>query len=195
MQVNGQFRCFGSLQHLKSRFGKGIALYAKVAAGSDTGAIKNYISAHFTQLEFKGEHAVRHVCPSVIISPPQGAVHYVVYDRMTWARIFGVMEKAKREFQLQDYSVCQVGVSCVISVIHAHDRPASSRCSSSSPSCSSRTASKHAPHPTTTNHLCMRFRRKAPIGEFQAHPAHVLDHAPARAGHGNDVSCVSWMRQ
>ena len=38
----------------------------------------------------------------------QGAVEYVVYDRMTWARIFGLMEKAKREFNLQDYSVCQV---------------------------------------------------------------------------------------
>ena len=68
-QVNGQFRCYGSLQHLKSRFGKGIALYAKVAAGSDTSAIKNYISAHFAQLEFKGEHAVQDMAPHPRRSP------------------------------------------------------------------------------------------------------------------------------
>ncbi len=57
-QVNCQFKSFGSLQHLKTRFGKDITIQAKVNAGDDTAALKHFMSASFTQLEFKSEHSV-----------------------------------------------------------------------------------------------------------------------------------------
>ncbi len=34
-------------------------------------------------------------------------MNFVVYDQIPWSRIFGLMEQAKRDFNLQDYSVCQ----------------------------------------------------------------------------------------
>ncbi len=80
MQVNGEFKCFGTLQHLKSRFGKGIvglsiteslvvhpalwftpsglAISAKVQAGDDTTALKAFITSTFPNHEFKSEHSV-----------------------------------------------------------------------------------------------------------------------------------------
>ncbi len=43
----------------------------------------------------------------------QGAVQYVVYDRMSWAHIFSLMERAKRDLNLQDYSVYQTSLEQV----------------------------------------------------------------------------------
>ena len=35
IMVNGQFKCLGSSQHLKDKFGEGFALMAKVTPGMD----------------------------------------------------------------------------------------------------------------------------------------------------------------
>ncbi len=51
-------------------------------------------------------------------------MQYVVYDRMTWAQIFSLMERAKRSLNLQDYSVYQTSLEqvrclCVCVSMHA----------------------------------------------------------------------------
>eukprot|EP00042_Codosiga_hollandica_P055287 m.770640 g.770640 ORF g.770640 m.770640 type:complete len:120 (+) comp59083_c1_seq3:284-643(+) len=76
-----------------SRFGKGLTLMAKVRGAADTSALKAFITSRFNQLEFKGEHS--------------GTVQYVVYDAVPWSQIFALMENAKRELDLEDYSICQ----------------------------------------------------------------------------------------
>ena len=35
VMVNGQFKCFGTAQHLKNQFGEGFALTAKITPGMD----------------------------------------------------------------------------------------------------------------------------------------------------------------
>jgi ABC-type multidrug transport system ATPase subunit len=39
IMVNGQFQCFGNIQHLKSKFGKGYSLILKCKADIETGDI------------------------------------------------------------------------------------------------------------------------------------------------------------
>ena len=75
---------------------------------------------------------------------PQGAVQYVVYDRMTWAQIFSLMERAKRSLNLQDYSVYQTSLEQVRCVAVCVECTLSTRRSSSSlRAISSRSSRKH----------------------------------------------------
>ena len=60
--VNGQFRCLGATQHLKSKFGEGYSLICKVQGANASEiqqrlqALMNYISATFPQSEVKDIH-------------------------------------------------------------------------------------------------------------------------------------------
>ncbi len=49
-------------------------------------------------------------------------MHYIVHDRLPWSRVFGLMEQAKRDFNLQDYTVCQTTLEQVWSSIHSAHR-------------------------------------------------------------------------
>ncbi|KAL7979133.1 hypothetical protein Chor_015157 [Crotalus horridus] len=73
IMVNGQFKCLGSPQHLKSKFGKSI---------------------------LKHEH--------------QGMVHYHLTNKnLSWAQVFGTLEKAKAKYCIEDYSVSQISLEQV----------------------------------------------------------------------------------
>eukprot|EP00057_Strongylocentrotus_purpuratus_P033371 XP_791165.4 PREDICTED: ATP-binding cassette sub-family A member 3 [Strongylocentrotus purpuratus] len=99
IMVNGGIKCLGSTQHLKSRFGHGYTLLAKVAITIEGGIpdlqpLKNFIMAEFPGSTVKDEH--------------QGMVHYHITDpSLTWAKIFGTMERAKTIYNIEDYSVSQ----------------------------------------------------------------------------------------
>ncbi|XP_071508675.1 phospholipid-transporting ATPase ABCA3-like [Diadema antillarum] len=99
IMVNGSIKCLGSTQHLKSRFGQGYTLLAKVLPPRDGSVpnlqpLKEFILREFPGSKLKDEH--------------QGMVHYHITDpALTWARIFGTMEKAKATFGIEDYSVSQ----------------------------------------------------------------------------------------
>ena len=112
IMVNGKFKCLGSSQRLKTKFGNGYTIMARMANESE-GAYENafagasshlhglvrFIEATFPGAKLKDEH--------------QGVVHYWVPEmtssgtRVTWALIFEQMEKVKREFHVEDYSVAQ----------------------------------------------------------------------------------------
>ncbi|XP_069005190.1 phospholipid-transporting ATPase ABCA3-like [Embiotoca jacksoni] len=78
VMVNGQFKCLGSPQHLKSKFGSGYTLLAKVhieaeLEGSDLLLFKDFIKSTFPGSQLKDEH--------------QGMVHYHLTDKtLTWAQ-------------------------------------------------------------------------------------------------------------
>ncbi|XP_070581084.1 phospholipid-transporting ATPase ABCA3-like isoform X2 [Ptychodera flava] len=97
IMVNGQLKCLGSPQHLKFRFGKGYTVLAKVTFTNgepDLTPIKQFIEGTFPGSKLKDEH--------------QGMVHYHITDtRLTWAEIFGKMERAKTKYNIEDYSVSQ----------------------------------------------------------------------------------------
>ena len=106
--VNGQFKCLGSTQHLKNKFGEGYTLIAKIRNNSSgtatpteggdlefqTMALKNFIESEFPNSELKDAHI--------------GLVHYQINSTgMSWASLFGTLERAKVQYNIEDYSVSQ----------------------------------------------------------------------------------------
>lgn len=96
IMVNGQLKCLGSPQHLKSKFGSGYTLLAKTSRGEDDlKAFKEFVEAVFPGSLLKHEH--------------QGMVHYhITNQKLSWAQVFGILEKAKEKFDLEDYCVSQI---------------------------------------------------------------------------------------
>ena len=99
IMVNGQFRCLGSPQHLKNKFGEGYTLIARV--GHPPGGGVPYVQPlmdHIT-CQFPG---------SILKDVHQGMVHFHITDnKVTWAGLFGMMERAKAQFNIEDYLVSQ----------------------------------------------------------------------------------------
>uniref|UniRef100_A0A8C6NK84 ATP binding cassette subfamily A member 3 n=1 Tax=Nothobranchius furzeri TaxID=105023 RepID=A0A8C6NK84_NOTFU len=105
VMVNGQFKCLGSPQHLKSKFGSGYTLLAKVHVDadledSDLLLFKDFIESTFPGSQLKDEH--------------QGMVHYHLTDKtLTWAQVFGTLEAAKEKYRIEDYCVSQISLEQV----------------------------------------------------------------------------------
>uniref|UniRef100_A0AAZ3PIM6 ABC transporter domain-containing protein n=1 Tax=Oncorhynchus tshawytscha TaxID=74940 RepID=A0AAZ3PIM6_ONCTS len=105
VMVNGQFKCLGSPQHLKSKFGSGYTLLAKVRVhkeveDSDLQLFKDFIESTFPGSLLTDEH--------------QGMVHYHLTDKtLTWAQVFGTLEAAKEKYNIDDYAVSQISLEQV----------------------------------------------------------------------------------
>ena len=95
IMVNGRLKCLGSPQHLKHKFGEGYTLLARVSSNTpDTAPLKQFIESSFPGSVLKDEH--------------QGMVHYHIRDTsITWAQLFGAIERVKLNFNIEDYSVSQ----------------------------------------------------------------------------------------
>eukprot|EP00048_Salpingoeca_helianthica_P013325 m.199375 g.199375 ORF g.199375 m.199375 type:complete len:1762 (-) comp15490_c4_seq21:19-5304(-) len=95
IMVNGRFRCLGSVQHLKHRFGRGFQLKLKVKHERDNiNAVKAFVGSAFTSPVLKEEY--------------NGEVTYQV-DREDrgWSYLFSRCAEAQTLFDLEDYSVSQ----------------------------------------------------------------------------------------
>lgn len=112
IMVNGKFQCLGSPQHLKNKFGEGYTLIAKVSIEGLIGAegiaitenkvnkLKTFIENQFPGSELKDSHTCM--------------VHYQVpTEGVSWANIFGTMERAKKVYDIEDYSVSQTSLEQV----------------------------------------------------------------------------------
>ncbi len=104
IMVNGQFKCLGSTQHLKSKFGEGYSLIAKVAIDGEvdtkTQQLMNFIESTFQGATLKDFH--------------QGLCQYQISDaNLSWAKVFGIMESAKVQYGIEDYSVSQTSLEQV----------------------------------------------------------------------------------
>uniref|UniRef100_A0A2K6EEP9 ATP binding cassette subfamily A member 3 n=1 Tax=Propithecus coquereli TaxID=379532 RepID=A0A2K6EEP9_PROCO len=103
IMVQGQFKCLGSPQHLKSKFGSGYSLRAKVRSEGQQEALQEFKA--FVDLTFSG---------SVLEDEHQGMVHYHLPGRdLSWAKVFGILEKAKEKYGVDDYSVSQISLEQV----------------------------------------------------------------------------------
>ncbi|KAJ7305756.1 hypothetical protein JRQ81_010122 [Phrynocephalus forsythii] len=102
IMVNGQFKCLGSPQHLKSKFGSGYTLLAKTHSDEEENlqAFKTFVEKTFPGSVLKHEH--------------QGMVHYHLTNKnLSWAQVFGALEKAKEKYCVEDYSVSQISLEQV----------------------------------------------------------------------------------
>ncbi|XP_058142595.1 phospholipid-transporting ATPase ABCA3 [Dasypus novemcinctus] len=112
IMVQGQFKCLGSPQHLKSKFGSGYSLRAKVR-GDGQETLQKFKA--FVDLTFPG---------SVLEDEHQGMVHYHLPGHsLSWAKVFGTLERAKEAHALDDYSVSQISLEQVF-LSFAHLQPA-----------------------------------------------------------------------
>ncbi|XP_071958195.1 phospholipid-transporting ATPase ABCA3-like [Antedon mediterranea] len=94
IMVNGQFKCLGSTQHLKSRYGKGYTMVIKMEDGVPSEGIKAYITGTFPGAVLMEEH--------------QGVLQYQVENSdLSWSYIFGKLESNKQALRMEDYSVSQ----------------------------------------------------------------------------------------
>ncbi|XP_052462833.1 uncharacterized protein abca12 isoform X13 [Carassius gibelio] len=95
IMVKGQFRCLGSLQHIKNRFGKGFTVKMYLAGAScDVDMISNFMQQNFPSTFLKDHHS-NMVEYHVPVAP--GGV----------ASIFGLLESNKAVLQIKHFSVSQ----------------------------------------------------------------------------------------
>ena len=101
----GQLICIGSPQQVRSTFGKGYTLVLKLRApeSDDDGSrldrrveeLKEFVSKEFGGSHLKHEH--------------EGCLVYNVprTEIFSWAKLFGTVERAKFEYNIEDYSISQ----------------------------------------------------------------------------------------
>ncbi|XP_048861944.1 glucosylceramide transporter ABCA12 isoform X2 [Brienomyrus brachyistius] len=95
IMVNGQFRCLGSLQHIKHRFGSGFTVKMYLAlASNNVEFITNFMQLHFPSTYLKDQHSAM-VEYHVPVAP--GGVAY----------IFDQLESNKIALQIKHFSVSQ----------------------------------------------------------------------------------------
>ncbi|XP_041357912.1 phospholipid-transporting ATPase ABCA1-like isoform X2 [Gigantopelta aegis] len=95
IMVNGQFKCLGSIQHLKNRFGNGYTIILRVSGSvPDTEPVKRFIVEMFPDAVLKEEH-------NNMMQFQLGMAH------LSLAKLFAQMEAAKKRLHVEDYSVCQ----------------------------------------------------------------------------------------
>lgn len=118
IMVNGQFKCLGSTQHLKSKFGEGYTLLLKIAIPVDQSyslydmqdKLMGFVDNSFPGAQLKDSH--------------DGYLHYQVSDTAaSWSSIFGTIERAKQEYHIEDYSVSQTTLEQVFINFARQQRP------------------------------------------------------------------------
>ncbi|XP_019618294.1 PREDICTED: ATP-binding cassette sub-family A member 1-like [Branchiostoma belcheri] len=95
IMVNGRFKCLGSVQHLKNRFGDGYTVMIKV--GGDMPSVQpacEFMAATFSGAVLKEKHhnMLQYQLPS------QGT---------SLAQLFGELDRKRQELNIEDYSVSQ----------------------------------------------------------------------------------------
>uniref|UniRef100_A0A8C1VCG3 ABC transporter domain-containing protein n=1 Tax=Cyprinus carpio TaxID=7962 RepID=A0A8C1VCG3_CYPCA len=95
IMVNGQFKCLGSIQHLKSRFGDGYTLIIRVSADqADLCTVETFVRDTFHGSTLKEKH---HNTLQYQIPQGEGAL----------AHIFSQLNKHQQLLHVEDYSVSQ----------------------------------------------------------------------------------------
>ncbi|XP_048255576.1 phospholipid-transporting ATPase ABCA1-like isoform X2 [Haliotis rufescens] len=95
IMVNGRFKCIGSTQHLKNRFGNGYTVTLRVAGGQpDLEPVKQYMKEQFPESVLKESH--------------HNMLQYQLgTTAISLARLFGKIEGGKQHMGIESYSVSQ----------------------------------------------------------------------------------------
>nr|XP_055026150.1 phospholipid-transporting ATPase ABCA1 isoform X1 [Misgurnus anguillicaudatus] len=95
IMVNGEFKCLGSIQHLKSRFGEGYTVIVRMRADqADLGVVETFMRETFLGSTLKEKH---HNTLQYQIPQGEGAL----------ANIFSQLSKHQDTLGVEDYSVSQ----------------------------------------------------------------------------------------
>ncbi|CAF2630332.1 unnamed protein product [Rotaria sp. Silwood2] len=96
IMVNGEFKCLGSVQHLKAKFGDGYTILVRTEINSDTKTVINYIKERIPEADIKEEH--------------NKMIHFRVSTNVPLYKMFSVLEEAREDLKtiIEDYTVTQV---------------------------------------------------------------------------------------
>ncbi|XP_032098791.1 ATP-binding cassette sub-family A member 3-like [Sapajus apella] len=95
IMVQGKFMCLGSPQHLKNKFGNIYILKVKFKTEAKLEDFKCYVTTTFPGSVLKHEN--------------QGILNYYIPSKDNrWGKVFGILEQAKEQFDLEDYSISQI---------------------------------------------------------------------------------------
>ncbi|GAB1602809.1 ATP-binding cassette sub-family A member 3-like [Argonauta hians] len=112
IMVNGQFRCYGSTQHLKSKFGDGYTLIIKVKHESASDIPHNDVPQSLEPLM----NFIETSLPGCTLKDMhEGLIHYQIAKNpnISWAQMFGTLENAKNMFNIEAYSLGQTSLEQV----------------------------------------------------------------------------------
>ncbi|GMS92021.1 hypothetical protein PENTCL1PPCAC_14196, partial [Pristionchus entomophagus] len=93
IMVAGQFRCYGSIQHVKSRYGTGYSLLIRLKHPSDAEKTRRRVLETFPGAVIKEHHLVQ--------------MNFMVPRSSSWSALFERAEALATELQLEDYSLSQ----------------------------------------------------------------------------------------
>ena len=100
IMVGGRFQCIGSLQHLKSKFGKDFMLKIQM----------NRHAGEFDEAKLLQQYLNDKFPGCVLVSLQHGQLHYSIPEtNVTWPVLFNALEEVKNDsaYQMEDYSICQ----------------------------------------------------------------------------------------
>ncbi|XP_058835899.1 phospholipid-transporting ATPase ABCA3-like [Topomyia yanbarensis] len=116
IMVNGEFKCIGSTQHLKSKFSKGYFLTVKIKSFendestlSRQSAVKDYVRQHFEDVTLREDHQ-------------DTLTYHIAQSNLKWSSMFGLMEDAKRILEIEDYSLGQTSLEQVFLLFTKYQR-------------------------------------------------------------------------
>ncbi|XP_030822434.1 phospholipid-transporting ATPase ABCA7 isoform X2 [Camarhynchus parvulus] len=93
IMVNGRFRCLGSVQHLKNRFGDGYTVVVR-AGGPGPAAVQTLLQQHFPGIVLREQHG--------------GLLQYHLPARVaSLATVFSLLAAHRGPCHIEDYSVSQ----------------------------------------------------------------------------------------
>uniref|UniRef100_A0AAQ5XK68 ATP-binding cassette sub-family A member 2 n=1 Tax=Amphiprion ocellaris TaxID=80972 RepID=A0AAQ5XK68_AMPOC len=94
IMVNGRFKCLGSIQHLKNRFGDGYMITVRTKTSSYVKDVVRFFNRNFPEAVLKERHHTK-------------VQYQLKSERISLAQVFSKMEQVVEVLGIEDYSVSQ----------------------------------------------------------------------------------------
>ncbi|XP_068590372.1 ATP-binding cassette sub-family A member 2 isoform X2 [Cebidichthys violaceus] len=94
IMVNGRFKCLGSIQHLKNRFGDGYMITVRTKSTSNVKEVVRFFNRNFPEAVLKERHHTK-------------IQYQLKSERISLAQVFSKMEQVVEVLGIEEYSVSQ----------------------------------------------------------------------------------------
>uniref|UniRef100_A0AAY4B7N1 ATP-binding cassette sub-family A member 2 n=1 Tax=Denticeps clupeoides TaxID=299321 RepID=A0AAY4B7N1_9TELE len=94
IMVNGRFKCLGSIQHLKNRFGDGYMITVRTKTSSSVKEVVRFFNRNFPEAILKERHHTK-------------IQYQLKSENISLAQVFSKMEQVVEVLGIEDYSVSQ----------------------------------------------------------------------------------------
>ncbi|RVE68758.1 hypothetical protein OJAV_G00094540 [Oryzias javanicus] len=94
IMVNGRFKCLGSIQHLKNRFGDGYMITVRMKSSVNVKEVVRFFNRNFPEAVLKERHHTK-------------VQFQLKSERISLAQVFSKMEQVMEVLGIEDYSVSQ----------------------------------------------------------------------------------------